>query len=403
MAQRTIAAGGGNFSSTATWVEGAVPTTSDFVVGDASSGQLTLDGNYTIQTINMSAYTNTFTLNSTRTITLSSATTISFGASTTFAGTGTIALSSGSQTISSATTSRIPNLTQPSGTKTLTNNLYITNFTFGTTGSPQLTGSGFDVFVDGNLSVNFGAVLNSGVDLILDGTGTITVNGISCGGTARFIINTSGTITWTNLYFLDGNRFDYISGTLVNPFIRWDTQSSGTLTLNTSGITYDYIVTTALGNGSTQTIALSEDLNVDTFIIASDRGTSAELLTFTSTGRLNVTDKMILQCNTATSAGTLRLNTTGAHYIDKLFALSGSLAKYVFRSGTNGTKATLQLGDKSNSPIFYVNFTDINASSGQEVRTYDGVVSNCDNVVSYSTTIFPTSSGGGQTAYTFAS
>jgi hypothetical protein len=112
---------------------------------------------------------------------------------------------------------------------------------------------------------------------------------------------------------------------------------------------------------------------------------------------------MILQCNTATAAGTLRLNTTGAHYIDKLFALSGSLAKYVFRSGTNGTKATLQLGDKSNSPIFYVNFTDINASSGQEIRTYDGVVSNCDNVVSYSTTIFPTSSGGGQTAYTFAS
>jgi hypothetical protein len=403
MPQRTIAAGGGNFSSTATWVEGAIPTTSDFVVGNASSGQLTLDGNYTVQTIDMSAYTNTFTLNSTRTITLSSATTISFGASTTFAGTGTITLNAGSQTISSATTSRIPNLSIPGGTKTLTNNLYITNFNFGSPGSAFLTGSGFDVFVGGNLTVAFGCTLNTGVDLILDGTGTMNVATLSCGLNARFIINTSGTITWTNLYFLDGNNFDYISGTFVNnPFIRWDTQGTAQLLLNTSGITYDYIVVTDLGNGNTQTVSLGQNLNVANLIITRDRGTSSELLTFTSTGRLNVTDKMILQCNTATLAGTLRLNTTGSHYIDKLFALSGSLAKYVFRSGTNGTKATLQLGDKNNSPIFYVDFTDINASSGQEIRTYNGTVSNCDNVVSYSSTIFA-SGGGGETSSVFIS
>ena len=53
MAQRTISPGGGDWNLTATWVEGAVPTTSDHIVGDASSGQLTVNVNATVQYLDL--------------------------------------------------------------------------------------------------------------------------------------------------------------------------------------------------------------------------------------------------------------------------------------------------------------------------------------------------------------
>jgi len=352
----------------------------------------------------MSAYTNTFTLNATRTITLSSATTISFGASTTFAGTGTISLQTVNQTISSATTSRIPNLTIIGGTKTLTNNLYITNFTYAVASSPQILGSGFKVFVNGNFGGSGFSSLGTGVDLVLDGTGTVNYPFITCNGTERIIINTSGTLTFntTNgITFLDGGRIEYVSGTLVTPSLRWGTQGSATLTVLTSGATWDSFVCWDIGNASTLSLSLLQNFNTQLFQYASDRGSSIETfqVTTTNASRLNVTDRMILQPNTALVSGTFRLNTTGSHYIDKLFILSGSVSRYTFRSTTNGTKATLQLGDKNNSPIFYVDFTDINASSGQEIRTYGGTVSNSNNITSYTSTIFTTGGGGG--SFTF--
>lgn len=63
MATRTIAATGGNWSSTSTWVEGFVPTSSDDVVALAGglSGQLTLDTTGNCQSINFTNYTAIFT------------------------------------------------------------------------------------------------------------------------------------------------------------------------------------------------------------------------------------------------------------------------------------------------------------------------------------------------------
>lgn len=405
MPQRTIAAGGGNWNSTGTWVEGAVPTSSDFVVGNASSGQLTINVAAACQYVDFTSYANTLTMNNTITASLASSTN-TFGTSMSFAGTSSFNINSTS-TIVQNTTNRIPALNyNSSGTFTLSTDVNVVNLLTGTNGFTITAGVARNLNVSGSFtSASAGISLNANITVNFDGTGTINARFLGGSGTqGLWRINTAGTLTFdtTNgIYFIDTANFTYVAGTLVTPTIRWIAQTTGTLTLNSSGVNWDNFIFTDIANAATQSIALAQDLNVGTFIIARDRGSSTETIQFTSTGKLNVTDRMILQTNTSTLSGIFRLNTTGAHYIDKLFALSGSFAKYLFRSTTNGVKATLQLGDKSNSPIFYVDFTDINASSGQEIRTYNGTVSNCDNVVSYSSTIF--AAGGGETSSVFIS
>lgn len=74
MATRTIAAGGGNWSSTGTWVEGAVPTAADEVVATAGSGQLTIDTAAVCRSINLTGYVNTLTISPTSSLTIGDAT-----------------------------------------------------------------------------------------------------------------------------------------------------------------------------------------------------------------------------------------------------------------------------------------------------------------------------------------
>ncbi len=61
MATRTIANGGGNWDSTSSWVEGAVPTSADDVVATASSGNLTINVAAACRSIDLSSYTGTLT------------------------------------------------------------------------------------------------------------------------------------------------------------------------------------------------------------------------------------------------------------------------------------------------------------------------------------------------------
>jgi hypothetical protein len=74
MAQRTISAAGGNWNSTATWAEGAVPTTSDHIVGLDTSGNLTMNVAGTVQYADFSNYLGTLTTTNNLTLNLSSAT-----------------------------------------------------------------------------------------------------------------------------------------------------------------------------------------------------------------------------------------------------------------------------------------------------------------------------------------
>ena len=62
MATRTISAAGGTWTSTAAWLEGVVPTTSDYIIGNSSSGALTLGASRTVQGYDLSQYTSTLTM-----------------------------------------------------------------------------------------------------------------------------------------------------------------------------------------------------------------------------------------------------------------------------------------------------------------------------------------------------
>ncbi|OGD62628.1 hypothetical protein A2215_00765 [Candidatus Berkelbacteria bacterium RIFOXYA2_FULL_43_10] len=68
---RTISAAGGNWSSTAAWNEGAVPTAADDVIALGSSGNLTIDATAVAKSINMSLYPAGRTLTHNSAITLS--------------------------------------------------------------------------------------------------------------------------------------------------------------------------------------------------------------------------------------------------------------------------------------------------------------------------------------------
>jgi hypothetical protein len=82
------AAGGGNYSSTSTWVGGVVPTSANDAILKSTSGSVTIDGtsgspNY-CHSLNCTGYTNTLTMTSTSELVLTGSLTLSAGMTCTF-------------------------------------------------------------------------------------------------------------------------------------------------------------------------------------------------------------------------------------------------------------------------------------------------------------------------------
>jgi hypothetical protein len=91
----------------------------------------------------------------------------------------------------------------------------------------------------------------------------------------------------------------------------------------------------------------------------------------------------------------IRLNSGVSHTATYLSLMGGGsdtslFNKVLIRSISGGTQATLNLTGNTQG-VFYTDFTDIDASGGNTIYTYDGTISNSDNVLSVSTYV-PTSS-----------
>jgi len=424
MADIRISNTGGNFSSTATWDGGVVPGVNDVVSGDTNSGQLTLTDNRTVQRLELSGYTNTLTLNAATTLTTSLASaTNRFGSGMSFAGTGTYTFNNLNGFIQSNTTSRIPNF-RTSTTLTLLTDLYLNNYT--TIANINVNGSGLKLYVDGNLTLGSpSGGLGGTATVVMDGTGSITspgnLNGIRNGMTLEF--NTTGTTTLSSLVTVAPITLRYVTGNIVFPTagtgsIQTVLVANQTLTLDNltifSGCNFSWF----FGNTGSlnQTIINLVGTNNLGKVLVNKPGQNDNYNDVRISGQTGFTttiNQLQLTGADAAKGVYLSFTPTSTYNITRLFSMgtpfiSGSTVAAtsynLIRSNTSGTKAIINIGDNKNSPVFYTAFRDINNTLGQALKTWNGIVVNSDNITTYTTDIFPTSSGGtSQTAYTFAS
>lgn len=410
MPQRTIANGGGNWNSTSTWVEGAVPTSSDFIVATATSGQLTVNVSATIQYFDLSLYTNTLTINNSITLTTglaSSTSTIGSGMSFNFLGAtqGRIVLGNVAQTFTQNGTTPIPFLTTGSAIITLTNNIYVNNH-IGSSGGingntifiynsidysfATLSGTSIRRFV-GNGTINILA-MGSGTEFIIDcsgGTATISSNGLGLGGS----IATSAT-----------NIFRHLSGTIVNPTFRPQlAASSGVYTLDLlSGTTWDFY---CIITSTPSTINLLKTSSFDKFELFTN--TPVATLNVILSGstynlnELNMYNGLSNQGGSYYRAGLdLSIATATTLNISSFIDINGGsnepnptqTPNLEIKSNTPGTQANLNINTWEQY-ISRARFTDINCSGGNTLYGQNLTLSNTSNITQY--TLPPTSSGGG--------
>ena len=375
MATRTISNAGGNYNSTATWVEGIVPTSADDIVATATSGQLTVNVASAAASFNFTNYTNTLTVNALWTVAGTSKTQ-TFVSGMTIAGTNYIYLNSATTIVTNGLT--IPNLRFGTGNKTLNDNLNTVNFwcitgisIIGTrtwNNSGDWLGNGITVVV--------------GTDITLNLTGTGTITGMS----VQFDtvnINTSGTLTLVLGYGVaiwikspannQPAKFNYISGTITgDTVLRMEpgTHANSLFYLDVAGINWKQVVCSNVSvSVNLHEITLLSDLNFDKLnlgVLISSSINTAFKYRITGPGRL-VGGKV--NYNTAyglplltTLKPNLELGSTASHVVEQLYAFCDDGEFGSISSQTAST--TAYFGVTSTQSIANIDFTDIDASAG---------------------------------------
>jgi len=260
MAVRTIAAGGGNWNATATWIEGIVPVLGDTVFAAVTSGQLTVNVAAACTSIDFTNYTNTLTMNAT----LSVGGNVTLVAAMTVTGTGTLSITaaatitSNGKTWSGAMGSTGAFAITLNDSWTIVGTLTLTSASTGAqyNGNSLTIGGGITVYGNGNRSVS------GTTTFILNGTGTIT-SGTNSVIFNNLTFNTTGTITISGTMNFRRGTLTYTAGTMIVTG-RLNIQQEAT-TLNTSGMAWNEV----LFSGVTITYTLTSNLNVNTLLLGS--------------------------------------------------------------------------------------------------------------------------------------
>lgn len=253
-AVRTISNAGGNYNSTATWVEGVVPTSADTVVATSTSGPLVINVASSAKVLNLLDYVNTITFNFN--LTVSGDVTLDTGVTTTGSG-GLIVNSSASLTSNGRALGVNLSFTATTATYTLLDEWTVNgNVQVGTTANGTQTINGFTIYCGRNLvmaSNSSARVVTGSTYFVMNGKGTIS----SSGGVFRpqLTINTSDTITFSGLFYYGYDTLTYLSGVVKNSSATLYI-SGGAAVINTPGVNWNNFTVGAA-------VTLLADLYVD--------------------------------------------------------------------------------------------------------------------------------------------
>lgn len=371
MAVITISNTGGNWNATGTWVGGSVPVAADSIIATATSGPLTVTADASINGVNFTNYTNTFTINSGVTLTQGAGNATSqpftFVSGMTVAGAGTLSFN-GTFTMTSGGRVWTGNLTfapQGAGSRTVTlgdswtvaGNL---SFIPGTNNITQtINGTGVSITTRGNVTVGAttnqitvqgtaGIILEPPVfttctvttpytistgnnnlrnPITINGAGSVLFNyagkfidfgsmthtasaGVTVTATSELRFSTTSTLAINGFGVIDGNiRFNgNVTFTLSN-----NIQVSGTLffgsTANTVSPTLNGSTIALTGNLTTQSIAGTQAVSGTTVVNVTSTSPTISLLggTNPASGRFGLN-------LTINSSGTVSFTSTNNLY-----------------------------------------------------------------------------------------
>ena len=276
-ATRTISNAGGNWDSTGTWVEAAVPTSADDVVATGTSGNVTINVAASARSVDLTGYVGNLTHNSAITLSIGDAT----------AGTGNIALkfvAGMTYTLGSVTTSAINFISTSATQQTITTGgKTLGNWTINGAGSSYLLSDANTVGSTSTVTLT---------------AGTLNTNGQTCSW-GLFNTNNSNIRTLTlgasNITITGGVGNVWSAQTNTNLTIATNT---ATVTLSGAGVTFQAgDVGNVNWNGLSLVLSGSGG-------VAINGGKYANL---TRTGTAAKGDSLILY-NSPTVTGTLNLN-----------------------------------------------------------------------------------------------
>ena len=310
MATITAAAGGGNWNVGSTWNGGIVPLTTDDVVLNATSGQVTITATAQCVDINFTGYTNTITFNANLTITgdlTRSASVFSY------AGTGGIIIA-GTTTQIITTTSvawTIPVTFGGASPSISINGAFniTAPLTLSSTTSPVIARANvFDltenVHPSGNITISSNGTYTGSANIVVSGSNnqTLTASGSHQIRNDFTIDKSSGVLTLSGTLNYNTGTLTYVaSGGTVNAGSSTLNIGASTI-LNTNGINWNNVTL----NSGTIALTLTSNFNLSGTFSATGIG-GALTLTFSGAGLFNPTGDFVTNSSSATGIATITI------------------------------------------------------------------------------------------------
>ena len=341
----------------------SVPTSIDDVIFDTTASPATISATITILSFRKDpGYTGTIT----RSATLTVAGNFTDNTAGAWAGASGLTISAASTMISGGVLWDAPLYFTTGATKVLDGNWRVTLFScFSAIGVLNKIGSSTLTCTNG-ITMNIALTGNS--DIIITG-GTWSTAGSSSNHIGCSTITIAGNITISNGALGVGSLI-YSSGTVTHTGTLF---LAGNCTLNTVGVNWSGVNITS----SSVTCTLSSLL----YIVG----------TFTFSASNTLAGSAGFSCNSlvmpfATAANTITLAAGITYTVRGALTLNttriGSVQTFTSSSGVGGTKAILTLNQGATCNVL-ANFTRIDASNGRTIRSFNGTITDCLNIVAF--------------------